>query len=415
MVRTRWSVIFFTAAGTALGLASAAAAQSNDDVRAVVAEMIADAEARSSLLAAGDSGHDGQFFIAGDGFRLNIGGGLQFRYLMNFRDDDIAPADDFSNGFQTTDTRLNFSGTIANNWSFFIEGKFDKDGGGFTLLDAYAAYTFANGVGLGWGQVKAPILREDMTSDFKQLAVDRAPSTDLIRHDRVKAVWLSYAQETWRTWVTFNSGADTETTDFNAMSNADYAFSGRVEFLFSGDWKQFADFTSPKGSDFGAMLGLAAHYQGPHNTPAFGDVDTSVALYTADLGLEGDGWNFFGAFIGRHIDADSFAGDAEFDDFSFVVQGGVMLTDSWELFARYDALILDDDRAIDEDFFSFATIGVNKYFAGHAAKFTLDGVYSFEKTTDLANMGLLPNTDQGLLGNTEEGEFVLRAQFQLLF
>lgn len=415
MVRTRWSVTLLAAAGAALGMASMAAAQSQDEVRAVVAEMIADAEARTSLLAAGESGHDGRFFIAGDGFRLNIGGALQFRYFTNLRDDNNAGEDDFSNGFQTTDTRLNFGGTIEKNWSFYVEGKFDKASGGFTLLDAYAAYTFENGVGLGWGQVKAPILREDMTSDFKQLAVDRAPSTDFVRHDRVKAVWLSYAQEKWRTWITFNAGANTDNTDFNAMSNADYAFSGRVEFLFDGDWNQFADFTSPNGSDFGAMLGLAAHYQGPHNTPAFADVDTSVALYTADLSLEGDGWNAFGAVIGRHIDADSFAGDAEFDDFSFVVQGGVMLTDSWELFARYDGLILDEDRGTDEDFYSFATVGVNKYFAGHAAKFTLDGVYSFEKTTDLTTLGLLPNTDQGLLGDTEEGEFVLRAQFQLLF
>ncbi|MBX3404036.1 MAG: hypothetical protein KF699_11560 [Phycisphaeraceae bacterium] len=403
------------AAAAGLAMSAGALAQSADQVRAAVAEMMADAETRSSLLSAGDAGHDGAFFIAGDNFRLNIGGALQFRYIVSLRDDNNAPDDDFSNGFQANDTRINFGGTVHKDWAFFVEGKFDKEGGGFTLLDAYAAYTFANGVGLGWGQVKAPILREDMTSDFKQLAVDRAPSTDFMRHDRVKAIWLSYAAENWRTWVTFNSGANTDNTDFNAMSNADYAFSARVEFLFDGAWSQFADFTSPRGSDFGAMLGLAAHYQGPHNTPAFADVDTSVFLYSADLGLEGDGWNFFGSFIGRHIDADSFAGDAEFDDFSFVLQGGVMLTDAWELFGRFDALMLDDDRGTSEDFFPFLTVGVNHYFAGHAAKATLDLVYSFEKTGDLTGLGLLPNTDQGLLGDTEEGEVVLRAQFQLLF
>jgi hypothetical protein len=415
MVRTPWTAGLFVAAGGVLGLASLAAGQTQDDVRAVVAEMLADAEARTSLLAAGDAGHDGKFFIAGDGFRLNIGGGMQFRYYANFRDDNNAPEDDFSNGFQTNDTRLNFSGTVHKDWSFFVEAKFDKDGGGATLLDAYAAYTFANGVGLGMGQVKAPILREDMTSDFKQLAIDRAPSTDFVRHDRVKALWLSYSAESWRTWVTFNSGANTDNTDFNSLSNADYAFSGRVEFLFSGKWDQFADFTSPKGSDFGSMLGLAAHYQGPHNTPDPADVDVSVLLYSADLGLEGDGWNFFGSVIGRHIDADSFGGDSELDDFTFVLQGGVMLSDHWELFGRFDALMLDDDRGTDEDFYSFLTVGVNNYFAGHAAKATFDVVYSFEKTSDLSGLGLLPNTDQGLLGDTEEGEFVLRAQFQLMF
>lgn len=415
MTRTPFTVGILAAAGGALGLATIAAGQSQDEVRALVAEVMADADGRSSLLSAGDGGHDGKFFIAGDGFRLNVGGALQFRYMVSVRDDNNAPEDDFSNGFQMNDVRLNFSGTIHKDWAFLVDTQVDRDGGGITLFEGYFGHNFANGVGLYAGQVKAPIVREDMTSNFKQLAVDRAPSTDVMRPDIVKAIWLSYSAESWRTWVTFNSGAGTRNTDFNTASNADYGFSGRVEFLFAGKWDQFGDFTSPKGSDFGTMLGLAAHYQGPHNTPAFGDVDTSVFLYTADIGLEGDGWNFFGSLIGRHIDADSFAGDTELDDFSFVLQGGVMITDSWELFGRYDALLLDDERGTEEDFYSFLTVGLNKYFAGHAAKATFDVVYSFEKTSDLTGLGLVPNTDQGLLGDTEEGEFVFRAQFQLLF
>lgn len=415
MVRTPLTAGLMAAAGGVLGFASLAAGQTQDEVRALVAEVLADAESRTSLLAAGDAGHDGKFFIAGDGFRLNVGGALQFRYMIDVRDNDSDNDDDFSNGFQTNDTRLNFGGTVHKNWSFFVEGRFDKDGGDFTLLDAYSAYTFDNGIGLGLGQVKAPILREDMISDFKQLTVDRAPSTDFMRPDRVKAIWLSCTKESWRSWVTFNSGAGTKNTDFNSMDNADYAFSGRVEFLLGGSWDQFADFTSPKGSEFGSLLGLAAHYQGPHNTPDPSDVDTSVFLYTADLGLEGDGWNFYTSFIGRYIDSDSFGGDAEYNDFTFVIQGGFMLNERWELFARYDGIILDDEYGVSEDFNSFITFGVNNYIAGHAAKATFDVLYSLEKSTDLVNLGLLPNTDQGLLGDTEEGEFVVRAQFQLLF
>ena len=93
-------LVLLTGAALSLGAASVAQAdQSNDNVRAIVSEMMSDAETRSSLLAGGDAGHDGKFFIAGDGFRLNVGGQIQFRYLLNFRDDDVAPADDFSNGF----------------------------------------------------------------------------------------------------------------------------------------------------------------------------------------------------------------------------------------------------------------------------------------------------------------------------
>ena len=89
-------------AGVALCMGTSAFAQQSntDEIRSVVAEMLADAETRSSLLSAGDAGHDGRFFIAGDGFRLNVGGHIQFRYIANFRDDRPGQ-DDFESGFQT--------------------------------------------------------------------------------------------------------------------------------------------------------------------------------------------------------------------------------------------------------------------------------------------------------------------------
>jgi phosphate-selective porin len=406
-------------AGTAVCASVASAQQSNDSVRAIVSEMMADAEARSSLLAGGDAGHDGKFFIAGDGFRLNIGGGIQSRYIMDFRDD--SNSDDFSNGFQIPRTRLNFSGTVNKDWAFSVEGEFDTTSeggsGSFKLIEALFGYNFANGWGLYMGELKPPIIREDATSEFKQLAVERAPSTDFMRHDRVKAIWVQHQAENWRTWLTFNSGANTDNTDFNASNNADYAFSARFELLFAGKWEQFADFTSPKGSDFGCMLGLAAHYQGEHNTPNPTDVDTKVFLYTADLGVEGDGWNLFGSFIGRNIDQNALASasDQSFNDFSFVLQGGLMVSDRWEIFARYDALIVDSDRNFNSDYMSWITGGVNCYIAGHAAKFTADAVYSVDETLpDVSALGGFATT-QGLQGDTTEGELAIRLQMQLMF
>ena len=55
---------FVVLAGAALSLSSGAfAQQSTDEIRAVVAQVLNDAESRSSLLAGGDAGHDGRFFI----------------------------------------------------------------------------------------------------------------------------------------------------------------------------------------------------------------------------------------------------------------------------------------------------------------------------------------------------------------
>src|SRR5688572_8137802 len=86
----------FLWAGAAASLSGAAIANetpvaSNDEVRAIVAEMMADAQGRSSLLQGGaTAGHDGRFFVASpDGsFRLNVGGQIQLRYLVAFDDED---------------------------------------------------------------------------------------------------------------------------------------------------------------------------------------------------------------------------------------------------------------------------------------------------------------------------------------
>jgi hypothetical protein len=400
--------------GTSAMGALVAEPATSDEVRAVVAEMLADAETRSSLLAGADGGHDGKnFFLGGEGYSLNVYGMMQFRYLANFRDDDNI--DDFEPGFQTRRTRLGFKGAIEENWLFNILSQFNrKEGGELQLLDAYAAHKFANGVVVGWGQLKAPIVREDWIVDSNQLAIERAPTTDFFRPDRVQAVWVQYEAEEWRTWVTFNDGAASLNTDFTD-DPADYAFSGRFEFKFAGEWKQFDDFTSKQGEPFGAMAGVAAHFQESPNTNDPADVDVEFLLYTADVTLQGDGWNAFASFVGTYAEIDSFAGDTERDEFGVVVQGGVYVAEKTELFARWDSTFLDDEaRSISEDNFNFITAGVNHYFAGQAAKFTLDGVYSLDETTDFVSSGGL-GTGQGLLGDSEDGEFVLRAQFQLLF
>ena len=76
----------------------------------------------------------------------------------------------------------------------------------------------------------------------------------------------------------------------------------------------------------------------------------------------------------------------------------------------------DEDLGLDEDNFGFITLGVNQYYAGHAAKATADVVLSLEDTDpDATGLGILPNTLTGQLGDAENPEVTLRLQFQLLF
>ena len=399
-------------------------AGAGDEVRATVAQMLADAETRSSLLSAGDAGHDGKFFLAGDGFRLNVGGYLQFRYVLNFRDD--SNVDDFQSGFQARRTRLVFDGKINRDWDFRIMTDFSRSSGDQELKDAYVRYNFPTGWKLKWGQFKLPLLREELVPDTFQLAADRSITNQAFTQERSQGVELEREFESWRFAVAFSDGLNSQNTDFTGSGEdtskfkvkgeADWAVTGRADFLFAGNWGQFKDFTSPRGSDFAAMLGVAAHYQQSENTRTPADVDRDTLQYTADLSLKGDGWNAFGAFIGRYSKLKSLGGaDPDFNDFGVVVQGGVRVGENSELFARWDALFFDSDRNLADDNFNFLTAGYNHYFAAHAAKFTLDAVYAFEKTGPLTSLGILKDTGVGLLGDTEDGEVVVRGQFQLMF
>jgi len=436
-------------AGIALGVAGGASAN-NDEVRALVAEMLADADTRSSLLmSGGNAGHDGKFFLADtDGnFRLNVGGQVQFRYIANFGDSNAADGDDFTGGFQTRRTKLGFSGNVISKDIFFkVNGAFNRNGGNFGLEDAYVGYKFGNGWELQWGQFKAPFLREELVSSSRQLAADRSLTNEVFNQGRSQGIQLAYKAEDWRMQVAITDGFNSASTDFNqdphffgagpsavaTGGESDFAITGRAEFKLAGDWKQFKDFTSKPGSDYAMMIGVAAHYQTSdsyvNGAFGFGGPESSFTAYTIDFSVEGDGWNFFAAAVGfssdienlTDIDLDGTGDDLSFDDFGVVVQGGMFIPDTdWEVFARWDAIFPDDERA-SEDSFNTITLGVNWYWSGHAAKFTLDAQIFLDESTGANGVPLAAaagglNTLKSFIGDDDEGEVAIRAQFQLLF
>lgn len=413
------------ATGLAASASLAQQAGTTDEVRAVVSEMLNDAQTRTSLLADNAGHQDGNFFISSDdgAYSLNLYGLIQFRYLLNFHDDN-ATDDGFEPGFQTTRTRIGAKGNIVSKeWSYVVQGNFARDGGTFGLEDAYVDYRFEGGLRVRWGQFKLPLLREELIDDSHQLAVERSVMNSVFTQGRSQGVALLCNSSFCNTGIAFSDGLNSLNTDITApgglgyipAGESDWAVTGRIEFLFSGSKKALSDFTSPQGGAQGLMLGLAGHYQQSPNTAAATDTDRDLFEYTADLSVEGDGWNAFGAFVGRWDNLRTAGADTDFNDFGAVVQAGVYVNKDTELFARWDAIFADGDRALTEDNFHFVTFGVNEYFAGHAAKFSADAVVSLTDTPDLNALGVLPNTGVGLLGNTDSGEVVGRLQFQLLF
>lgn len=417
--RMMLTTLVLAAPGAALG-------STPDETRALIAEVMADAETRSSLLQpAGGAGYDGKFFLAsGDGlFRLNIGGQMQFRYTANFRDeDDAVNDDDFESGFSDPRTRIVFDGHVHDPRLFYrVMLDFRPSGGDSFLQDAWVGYRFEKGLTLRWGQGITYFQREWNMGDFKLFTVERSLQALFFGQFRSKFVDLKYQtdESPVRAIGTFSDGFRSANTEWNTAP-ADWAVTGRVEWKFAGTWAQLEnEYRSPRGSDFGAVIGGAAHLeQGPNQTNGN---DQTLFAWTADVLLKGDGWNAMVAGVGYHNEDEAGVSGADFDDYGVLVQGGVHVTDDVELIARYDVILPDDDR-VANDPFNTVTAGFNWYLYGQAARFSFAGMWFLDDTTgtqagNFANTGARsPNSPVfGVLPSAEAGQLTLWAQFQLLF
>jgi hypothetical protein len=397
----------------AMGLAAGAQAQSNqDEGRAYAAELLAQSEGRTSTLAQPASP------------LVQISGQIQFRYVVNIRDavaatTPPAPAgQDLSTGFQTRRTKLEAKGEVADGWTYFVQLAADPDGGSVGLQEAWVRYQVNENSNVLWGQFKLPLLREELVSSKRQLAVERSIANEVFTQDRSQGIQYGWDGDNIRFRAAFSDGLDTENTDFdtagggNFAGESDFALTGRVEYMGAGEWKQFDDFTSWQGGAFAWMIGGAAHFQNGGETN--NSFDHDMFEVTVDGSLEGSGWNAFGAFIYRSADV---TGVVDADDFAFLAQGGVFVAPQWELFGRFDYVSPDSSYGalVSDDFTTF-TFGANYYVIpeSHAAKFTADLVYFIDNSASSAIVSA-PDTGVGLLPSAEDGEWLLRFQFQLLF
>lgn len=385
------------------------------------------AAATSLLLAipalAQDAGHDGKFFLAGAdaAFRLNVAGQSQTRYNLNFRDTDDDADEDFTNGFHLRRTKLDFNGSIIEkNLTYRFVGAFSRSGGSFSLEDAWGDYKLDNGVAFRWGQFKLPLLREESISSKQQLAADRSVVNETFNQDYSQAVEARYDSDAWRLKGAISDGLGSRNTAYTDPAEADVALTARAELrLGDAAWKLHDDYTSFQGQDTGALLGGAIHWQTSGST-ANADTFSGAAspeidaiTYTCDASYEGSGWSLACAFVWRWTDS-SAAAD-EWDDLGLLAQGALFVSDDTELFARWDAILPDDDRASSDEFHTL-TAGFNHYFVpeSHAAKFTADIQYFFN---DLAGSSSIVKANEGigLLGSSDDGELAIRLQMQLLF
>jgi len=385
--------------------------QRREQVRALVHEVLADAETRTSMQeGALTAGHDGKtFFLAsGDGrFLLRIFGQLQTRYYFNHTDGpaeaiggDASP-DETRSGFTLHNSYIGFRGHVYDpSWRYMIWLGHNTNGDA-VLLDAYVTKQLNGQWSVTAGQFKLPFLYEYLVSATRLQFVDRSLISGEFAGTYTQGVMLTYRNDWLSGRASFNDGLSTLNTPWQEATS-EFALTGRAEVKLAGDWKQYADWQGWRDQPFFAALGAAVHYQeGEHGTT---DDELDDLRWTVDASVEFAGANLFAAVVGCHAEN----GD-DIDQLSTVLQGGYFLTDRVELIGRYEWS--DPDVAGEADL-SVLTAGVNYFFHRHDLKLTLDVGYAFNPVAaTFASEPLGWREDEP----GQDGQVLVRSQIQLLF
>lgn len=391
-----------TAGAAVILLGARARAETPDEVRALVAEMLADAETRSSLRGP---------WLGEEPHRLRIHGYIQFRYVWNHREAPPEGGQEDTHGFQTARTRMFVDGDVAEGLSFRIRWTFNRNGGGASLDQAYTNIAIGDGYSLRVGQFGLPLFRDEYINAEKQLAVNSSPTNSLFNQGQAQGVQLSRSFDDWRFWAAFTDGLRSGNRDLEDPREADYAGTVRAEWKLAGDdWSRFDDYTSFQGSDFAAMLGGAVHYEAGAETAA-GNEEFDLFYVTADLGIEGDGWSLFAGGVMAYNNANREGHDT---DAGFLVQGGVFVDERVELFGRFDMTIPSGEREENGGSLRSLTGGFNYYHfpESHALKFTANLIWFLDPQGESLNGR---DTLVGLLEDGADNQWAVQAQVQLMF
>lgn len=400
-----------------------------EEVKALVREVLADADTRASLLNGGlTSGYNNGFFVGSEdgSFLLKVNGESQVRYLYSSRQHEPDGTDENEAGFQIRRSRLGFAGHFINpDLTYRLRLSYDRGSGALAFDDAWVAYDFADNWKVQLGQFKPQFIREESVGGFRQLAVERSYLADYFTVDYTQGVELSYSGDALRAYLAIHDGSYGLNTDFQS-DRTDLAISGRAELLLAGDWKQFNDFTSWSSDKLGVLVGGGIAYE--VGETGSGADTPDIIKYTADVSLELGGANVFAAVYAQRFNdnGDSPPLADNLDDacqIGFVVQGGLFVVpDKLELFGRYEWIDFDgvyyrnngssaqsgSGDLDEEDELGIVTVGGNWYFKKHNAKLTIDVLWALDPVP-------VANSGAGLLASADDDQVVLRSQFQFAF
>jgi hypothetical protein len=394
------------------------------DVDATVERVLRDANDRSKLFSDNiglTAGFDnGKFFLKSEdgNFLLTPGFLFQTRYTTTWRENAKHGDDhDVQSGFEIRRMRIIFEGNaFTPDLQYKFQWETANGTGNVFLQDAWARYKFADRLKVQIGQFKDTVYHEENVGDHLTLLADRSFINALIgggNIDRIQGVMLMYDDnDRVRVNLVLHDGYNTKNTDFTdtgggtafiGVNNLNWGVSLRAEYLVTGTFKQYDDFTARGNKQDLLVLGAGVDYSEGG--------DSNVIFHTVDAQWENAaGLGLYGALMGicRDIGDDSTVPAGTYYDWGGLVQAGYMVAPKLEVFGQFQYVDLDTDALTIPDAESSIydlAIGVNYYMFGHNVKWTADLSWLPNGSpTSINALGILQGTDD---------QFVLRLQMQL--
>jgi hypothetical protein len=308
----------------------------SDEIRGLVHDVLADADTRASLQGTGsNAGYNDGFTVASsDGnWSLKMNGLLQ----TSWSNVDDEPNDTDGWGFNAVNSWMNFSGTIAGDYSYNIRYNWDDS----TTEWANASFAVGDGWGLTMGTQKDASSRIALIDDQNQLGIDDEAYT-------VKnGATLDYTSDQMRAWIQlFNNNGDG-----GVANDSQYDWNIRAEYMVEGNWGQFDQFTSADGGSAGTLLGFS------YTSVNSNGITDGDSVWTLDAQMQFGGSNLYVAYSENNDD------DADDTDTLYVAYG-IYLNEDWEAYAQYT-----DESERDDPLW---VIGVNNYWAGQNARWSTE-------------------------------------------
>ena len=342
--------------------------QRSEQIRELVQDVLADADTRASLSGGGTAGFSDGFYInSADGnFSLQFHMDLQVLWLYNHvksgyqgvagLNGAASNQDDDDYGFSLgAHNRLKWKGHIFDpslKYKFQVaylpsRNMIGREQSRVQLQDAYIEKEFGETLSFRVGQFKAPFLQEMMFEGGHLQTVERSAVNFNFSVGRTTGAMMTWQPGDIRVRAMYNDGEHEIDTNVTLGQTPSQAVTARFDWKPYGDWREFDHAISKPGEAFGIKLGAAINYQSTNRRPFIQAEELvydyqNLLSYTADLVIQGSGWNAFVAWQQRFTSFDSvtyrgnpYGSALHRDEDGVVIQGGAFLTDDLEAYARW--------------------------------------------------------------------------------